>query len=327
MVDRAKILAQIDLDRGRGLEIGAQTRPVVTRDMGRIEYVDRCSTEELRRWYGNDPAIDATSLVEVDHVWGEKTLLDCVGGLRAFDYVVASHVLEHVPDLLGWLEEIAEVLVDGGIASFVVPDRRFTFDILRQPTGKAELVDAYLRKLRRPAPRQIFDHFHHHRDISAPGIRDGSVDPATLPPLHTPVELMQICRHAHENSTYIDAHCWVFTPRTFVATLDFANELGLLPFEIAAVIPTPPNSDEFFVSLRRLPCETAAGHREAFLASRASLDLPAEDRSADLGDLMQRLAQARREIDSLRGSTSWRVTAPLRRAISFLRRMRRGTSA
>jgi hypothetical protein len=106
-VDRAKILALIDLKNCRGLEIGAQTRPVVTRDMGRVEYVDRASTDELRRWYANDPSIDRAQLVEVDHVWGEKTLLDCVGGTRTYDYVIASHVLEHVPDLLGWLGEIA----------------------------------------------------------------------------------------------------------------------------------------------------------------------------------------------------------------------------
>lgn len=151
-MDRSKILALIDVAKARGLEIGAQTRPVVTRDMGAVEYVDRATTAELRKWYENDPAIDRTALVEVDHVWGERTLLDCVGGKRAFDYVIASHVLEHVPDLLGWLDEIAAVLVDGGIASFVVPDKRFTFDILRRTSTSSELVDAYLRQLRRRSP-------------------------------------------------------------------------------------------------------------------------------------------------------------------------------
>lgn len=47
-MDRSKILALIDVAKARGLEIGAQTRPVVTRDMGAVEYVDRATTAELR---------------------------------------------------------------------------------------------------------------------------------------------------------------------------------------------------------------------------------------------------------------------------------------
>ena len=115
-MDRAKLLAMIDVAGGRGLEIGALMKPIVTRDMGRIEYVDRASTEELRRWYANQGHVDPSEVVEVDHVWGSQTLLDCVGGQRSYDYVVASHVIEHIPDLLGWLQEIASVLADGGMA-------------------------------------------------------------------------------------------------------------------------------------------------------------------------------------------------------------------
>jgi len=114
-MDRTKILALIDFEKWRGLEIGPLMRPIITKDMGRVEYIDRATTEELRRWYSNNDQVDPASLVEVDHVWGSQTLFDCVGRERVYDYVVASHVIEHVPDLLGWLQEIASVLADGGI--------------------------------------------------------------------------------------------------------------------------------------------------------------------------------------------------------------------
>jgi hypothetical protein len=323
-VNRAKTLALIDVSKSRGLEIGPQSRPVVTKEMGPVEYVDRASTEELRRWYANDPAVKLADLVEVDHVWGEngRTLLDCVGGRRAYDYVIASHVLEHVPDLLGWLDEVAAVLVDGGIASFFIPDQRFTFDILRHTSTRAELVDAYLRKLRRPDTRQIFDHFNNHRDVGSEAIKSGRTQPQDLPPQHHPRELMEICRRAMEGAQYIDAHCWVFTPQSFVTALDFASELGLLPFEIASAHPTARRSDEFFVSLRRLAeALTQEERRTAFVASRERLALPPEDaRLVELNELKHRLATAEAEIGALRRSTSWRVTAPLRRAASLWRR-------
>ncbi len=306
---RDQLLALIDLAEGRGLEIGALTKPIVTRSMGRIEYIDRASTEDLRRWYANQGHVDPAELVEVDHVWGTQTLLDCVGGQRVFNYLVASHVIEHVPDLFGWLGEIASVLSDGGIASFAVPDKRFTYDVRRRTSSESELVDAYVRKLRRPDPRQIFDHFI------------GFTNPDGTPSQHDPRALMEDCRRVLAEGTYIDSHCWVFTPRTFVEALDLGSRLGLLPFEIGAIFPTTPPSNEFFVSLRRLPeALTTEQQRAAFVASRDRVDLPAEDTESEVEGLKQRLAAAESELAALRGSTSWRITAPLRRAISLLRR-------
>lgn len=322
-MDRAKILAMIDVGKARGLEIGALMRPIVTRSMGPIEYIDRATTEELREWYSRQEQVDPAQIVEVDHVWGTQTLLECVGGQRAYDYVVASHVIEHVPDLLGWIREISAVLVDGGIASFVVPDKRYTFDVLRRTSSNAEIVDAYVRGLRRPDARQIFDHFHNYRDVDAPGIHDGRVNPSELPSTHHPRDLVDICRRALQSGEYIDTHCWVFTPQSFLGALDIGSQVGVLPFEIAAMFPTPAYSHEFFVSLRRLPdTATAEEQRAAFLASLARFRDTREEDSLGHDEMGYRLKAAETEIDALRRSTSWRVTAPLRKLGALARRVR-----
>ena len=319
-MDRDKILALIDVAEGRGLEIGALMNPILDKRSSRVEYVDRASTEELRRWYAINDKVDPTKLVEVDHVWGSQTLFECVGGRRIYDYVVASHVIEHVPDLFGWLTEIASVLADDGIASFVVPDKRYTFDVLRRTSSESELVDAYVRGLRRPDPRQIFDHFTGFRDVDGVQLRNGlSAD--AIPSPHDQKHLLDLCRHTIASGDYIDAHCWVFTPRTFVAALDLGSRLDILPFEIAAVSPTPDHAHEFFVSLRRLPEDrTPDQRRAAFVASRDAVALPSEDAPSEVEELRRRLAHAERQISALRGSTSWRITEPLRRAVTLLRR-------
>jgi leader peptidase (prepilin peptidase)/N-methyltransferase len=79
---------------------------MVTRDMGPVEYVDRASRDDLLAAYEGHE-VDARRIPQIDHVWGEQSLLECVGGGRDYDYVLASHVIEHVPDLFGWLGEIA----------------------------------------------------------------------------------------------------------------------------------------------------------------------------------------------------------------------------
>jgi hypothetical protein len=60
-----------------------------------------------------------------------------------FDFIVASHVLEHVANPLRVLEQAQGVLVDGGKLILVLPDLRFTFDRARTPTGIAHLAEHY----------------------------------------------------------------------------------------------------------------------------------------------------------------------------------------
>ncbi len=71
---------------------------------------------------------------------------------------VASHVIEHVPDFVGFLAEVDGVLRVGGRLGLVVPDRRYTFDFLRRTSSLSEIIDCHLRQSRRPTPGQIFDY-------------------------------------------------------------------------------------------------------------------------------------------------------------------------
>jgi len=118
-----------------------------------------------------------------------------------------------------------------------VPDKRYTFDILRRTSSDSDLVDAYVRGLRRPDARQIFDHFINFRNVDGETLRSGNVRPGDKPAQHDARDLMEICRRAQGSGEYIDAHCWVFTPRSFVEALDLGSRLDVLPFEIGTIIP------------------------------------------------------------------------------------------
>ena len=83
-----------------GVEIGPLANPIVSRDDGRIIYVDHQNAEGLRQKYANNPDVAVMDIVDVDAIWGSNTLQEAIGPGVAVDYVVASHVVEHVPDLI-----------------------------------------------------------------------------------------------------------------------------------------------------------------------------------------------------------------------------------
>lgn len=232
-----------------GVEIGPLTNPTVTRDQGRVYYIDHATTEDLQAKYANDPNVDISKIVDVDYVWGEKSLLELTQAHQPFDYLIASHVIEHVPDLIGWLEEIRTILKPGGILSFAIPDKRQCFDYKRQTTRLCDVFEAYLYRSRKPSPRQIFDHVAsvvHFQGMHAWG---ETVDETAEFTHHNSLHDAQaIAKAAFESGAYHDVHCWVFTPASFFKLFEELAQLGLLKFEVVQFYETV--GCEFYVSLR-----------------------------------------------------------------------------
>ncbi|MPW20588.1 methyltransferase domain-containing protein [Paraburkholderia sp. CNPSo 3157] len=79
-----------------------------------------------------NPSVDVDKIVETDAIWGKRTLAETLK--RPVDFIVASHVIEHVPDLITWLRELSHALRPGGQVRLAIPDKRFTFDLLRRET-------------------------------------------------------------------------------------------------------------------------------------------------------------------------------------------------
>src|SRR5450631_2783503 len=125
---------------GSGIELGPGSHPMPLPFPGvSIQYVDRWEPEENHKLFTN---IDAgASFLKPDVIAN----LD-VDALSAFadetqDFVIASHLLEHLVDPLRQLSEMHRVLKPGGVLLVFLPDRRFTFDRKRSPTPLAHLIE------------------------------------------------------------------------------------------------------------------------------------------------------------------------------------------
>jgi len=234
-----KALVSIDPKTQAGLEIGPLARPLV-RKPNPIFYLDRLPTDELRAYFAGQ-GLDPSTIVEVDFVCDEQPVSESVKG-RHFDYVLASHIVEHVPDLIGWLQDIWSILRPQGVLSFIVPDRRYTFDILRRETTINQVLKAQGSK--RPTPAQLYDHHAHYVDVDATAIwMHGQ------PPDLKPANSQEHARSLARSTGYQDAHCWVFTPDSFVSIITGLNSLGLIAYDIRHVFPTTPGTNEFFVTI------------------------------------------------------------------------------
>lgn len=242
----AKALALVD-PQGAGLEIGPSHNPIAPKRAGyRVQIVDHLPAAALREKYrGCDVDLDA--IEEVDFVWRGEPLPDLVGG-RTYDWVIASHVLEHVPDLVGFLQGCDTVLRPHGVLSLVVPDKRYCFDHFRPLTTTGQVLDAHLARRTRPSPGAVFDDVANAVDRAGDiGWHAGDARPLSL---HNDAgAAARAWAAARDSDTYDDVHVWTFVPESFRLILDDLRALDLVNLTIARAHPT--EGFEFFASLTR----------------------------------------------------------------------------
>lgn len=230
----------------RLLEIGPFDKPLFERSRCQVAYLDYFDTATLRERAAANPNRDPAAVVELDYVLAGRRIGTVVD--RRFDRVVASHVLEHLPNLFGWLREVASFLEPGGRLLAVLPDYRYTFDLQRPPTSLGELIENDLLGLERPAMRSVFDQRYYHRNVNAGKLwTDAAGHTAETPRTFTLKQSFALMKRGRQE--YIDGHCNLFDPEGFVEALTAARELGLQPFAVQALRPTETRFLDFMVRL------------------------------------------------------------------------------
>jgi len=246
-IRKAKLLAFVDANLSkdmRGVEIGAYDRPMLNKPNYDIMYADVLSTESLREHAAMNPRRFPEKVVPVDFVIAENTLAQAIEG-RGMSYVFGSHVFEHIPNLLGFLRDMASSLGKGGVLLGAYPDRRYTFDIDRPRTTLGQLLDRDLRQLKRPDAATVFDHFHHFRQITAGRVWNLGADHG-LPRTHSLGYAFAEMRKSTED--YVDVHCNLFTDDEFAALIGEMSQLGV-PVKLRSLERTKRPGNEFLFCL------------------------------------------------------------------------------
>jgi 2-polyprenyl-3-methyl-5-hydroxy-6-metoxy-1,4-benzoquinol methylase len=228
---------QRGLTRGmRGIEIGPSYRPLCPKSQGwNVMVIDHASRADLVTKY-SAWNVDTSLIEEVDLVLDE-TGIESITPKHSYDYILASHVIEHLPNPIGFLRAAADLLKPSGRLRLAVPDKRFCFDLLKPITTAGQLIQAWVEKRHRHTFGQVVDallmHVTCNGEINFPTV--GEAHQLGLP--HTPADAYRLATQAARSGEHFDVHGWVYTPSSFMLAYRQLAEMGLLPFRIEEIIP------------------------------------------------------------------------------------------
>ena len=288
------------LPRGAKLiEVGASHNPIAPKSLGWNTYtLDHLDREGLRAKYRDHAAVDTSRIETVDFVWADGPLSSAVPAdvHGTFDAFIASHVVEHTPDLTAFLDSAETLLKPDGVVILAIPDKRYCFDYFQTLTTTGQVLAAHSEKRVRHDPWLGFDYL-------AYAARDGGEGGWSQHPsrglsfVHSLEEAETLRAALASSSDYIDMHAWRFTPSSFELVMLELAYLGKTDWRVDRT--TAAEGCEFFAWLRRGGKSSAAALSQgAFATRRLSL-------------LKQTMLELRAQVDWLLAGEPSLIPSPL----------------
>ena len=125
---------------GEGVELGPGHVPFEVPQGLKVRFVGRWQPEEHADLF---PDLPGATFTRPDIIANFDTDRLHPIADASQDFVICSHVLEHLAEPIGFIAEIYRVLRPGGLALIMLPDRRRTFDRSREPTTLDHLASEY----------------------------------------------------------------------------------------------------------------------------------------------------------------------------------------
>lgn len=257
IVSREEIIRKDISKEQKGLEIGPSHHPIVSKKEGfQVEVVDWLDQQGLREHYKGH-GVDLEAIEEVDYIWKGGSYYQLIGKKDYYDYIIASHMIEHTTDFVGFLQDCSKMLKPDGILRLAIPDKRYCFDHFRDVTGLAEVLNNFYQPNMLQSVGNVAEYHMNvvaykkkiswDRQFGRFGTSALSDKHYTF--VHTLEQVKETMRLVSEENEYRDIHHYVFTPSSFELLIEDLRMLELLDMEIIEKRDTKGN--EFLVMMKK----------------------------------------------------------------------------
>jgi SAM-dependent methyltransferase len=293
MSNRVEILRDGISRTSKVIEIGPSFSPLTPKSEGwnswSVDYLDQ---KGLIEKFQHEPFVNTAMIEPVDFVWSGGSLSDAIPVEHhgTFDTVLASHVIEHIPDLIRFFQSTETLVHPGGTMILALPDKRVCFDFFRPLSTTGDLLIAYQERRLRHSAKTFWDcRAFEVKKHGAVGWARTDQRPTSF--TYTLAQAMEGVRDARSEN-YVDAHAWVFTPASYELIMLELAHLGLTDWQIER--KGEAQFTEFYVWLRRGAIARTAALLEGELAAERMRLLV--ETMLDLDDQSRQLTQSRASI-------------------------------
>jgi SAM-dependent methyltransferase len=289
MYKRYKLLLRNISKTDKGLEIGPYYHPIAPKEDGwQTTTVDILSKEDLIKSLSPEVLSHGLSknIEDVDILWDwkneslEEAVKNKVGG--NLDYIISSHSIEHIVDILDFVKSCSNLLKVGGVFNLAVPDLRYTFDFFRSPSSIGQVLSVHNNKPKRHSSEVYLDAINHQSWADKHGV---------WPPHSSHVEVVlhpqklevswKLYKDNLLSENHTDCHNWVFTPSSFKLLFFELWILGFIDVIVNKMYQDDSEGSEFIVQLTK--------------TDRTSIEMKSEEiheyRSKLLSNIVIELAQ------------------------------------
>jgi predicted SAM-dependent methyltransferase len=244
-VRKIKLRKFCNISNGRGLEIGALSTPLVIKSEGEIYFADYFPVESLLTTYQH---VTVETIEKIDYFLNGISYREICEKTGPFDYIIASHVFEHIPNPIGWLRELSYILKDNGIISLAIPDKRHTNEYFRNETTLDQLLRFDDENLSVSSIEQLIDCGSNLFDVDV--IDTWILDSSNIKAEKIKFDLIAVNQRV-SNGEYIDNHCTAWTSESFGTILIEAIRIREIPLKLHRLYNPAILRSEFIVQLRK----------------------------------------------------------------------------
>ena len=131
----------------------------------------------------------------------------------------------------------------------MVPDKRFCFDSLLPETKITEVVEAFENGNKKPSIWKVLEHraLTTHNNPVEHWAGNHGIPNENLKSRWDAAKV----EYQKSSESYIDVHCWQFTPNSLVTIINGLHDLGYIDLSVEKVFETPRNDLEFCIILSK----------------------------------------------------------------------------